>query len=337
MIRIAACIVALALLGGSATVVLPEAERALSLRLAADDPAHLAELRLQEAFSADAAAKEVETALAADDIEMAESFLALADARGIAISGELRNRVKAARTAKEQVRRIASRFSKGFVTGNAEGVEGLAGAAVGDLLVYGDIRDLVREGAHWVRGEKIDPVMAGLATAGLAVTAGTYFMSGAGTPARAGVSIFKVARRTGRMSAGLAADAARLARSGRAARAVDSLADLGRIESKAGARAALEGIRHADEVADLARVGRLAEKNGTATLAVLKTLGRGALVLGAGAVTGALWVMGAATNIFLLVVTVCTIFAWLVRGFWRTGTAAWRVGRFTAVRMAAPA
>jgi hypothetical protein len=294
-------------------------------------------LRLKETFSADAAAKEIDAALAADDIEMAESFLALADARGVAISGELRSRIEAAQTAREQVRRVASRFGKGFVTGNAEGVEGLAGAAVGDLLVYGDIRDLVREGAQWVRGEKVDPVMAGLATAGLAVTAGTYFMSGAGTPARAGVTIFKAARRTGKITASFVADAGRLARSGRAARAVETFADLGRIESKAGARAALEGIRHADEVADLARVGRLAEKNGSATLAVLKTLGRGALVLGAGAVTGALWVMGAATNIFLLVVTICTIFAWLVRGFWRSGRFAWRMGRFVSIRMSAPA
>jgi hypothetical protein len=81
----------------------------------------------------------------------------------------------------------------------------------------------------------------------------------------------------------------------------------------------MEGMRHADDVAELAKVSKLADAHGSTTLAVLKTLGRGAIALGAGAVTGALWVMGAATNIFFLVITLSTFFAWAVRGLWRTG------------------
>ena len=70
---------------------------------------------------------------------------------------------------------------------------------------------------------------------------------------------------------------------------------------------------------------------------MLKTLGRGAIALGAGAVTGALWVLGAATNIFFLVLTLTTLFAMLVRGLWRTGRFAYRGGRFVAARVAATA
>lgn len=337
MKRTIALFAALAVLTGSAAYVWPRAEHALALRLAADDPARLAELRLAYAFSPELAAREIDAALAADDVELAASFAELARQRGVTLEAEQLVRLEAAQSAKAQVRRVATRFGKGFFTGNAEGIEGIAGAATGDLFVYGDVRDLVREGVRWAKGQEVDPLMAGLASVGLAVTAGTYFASGAGAPARVGVTLFKVARRTGKIGVNLAADMTRIVRSGRGGRAVAALADIGKIESKAGARVAFEGMKHADDVADLAKVGKLAERNGSTTLAVLKTLGRGAIVLGAGAVTGALWIMGAATNIFFLVLTISTLFAVLARWLWRAGRFAFRGGRYVAVRVAATA
>jgi hypothetical protein len=334
MTRILAVLAALLMLGGSAAYLMPRAEHALALRMAADDPAQLAELRLHDAFNAELAATEIDAALAADDIELAESFVELAAARGVPVSVEQRERLQRAQSTREQIRRVATRFGTGFVTGSAEGVEGIAGAAAGDLLVFGDVRDLFREGARWVRGQEVDPLMAGLATAGLAITAGTYFTSGTAAPARAGVSLFKAARRTGKIGANLAADFIRVARSG-GKRTVNVFADVGKIESKAGARTAIEGMRHADDAADLARLGKLAERNGSTTLAVLKTLGRGAIVLGAGAVTGALWIMGATANVFFLVLTLSMLIAMFARWMWRGGRLVWRGGRYTVVKLAA--
>ena len=40
---------------------------------------------------------------------------------------------------------------------------GLAGTAVGDLFVFGDIRDAVREGSRYAAGEQADQLMLGLA------------------------------------------------------------------------------------------------------------------------------------------------------------------------------
>ena len=351
MKRVIALFAVLVLLTGSAAYLMPRAEQALALRLAADDPVRLAELRLALSFDADAAVREIEAALAADDLELAQSFVSLADVRGIALDSALRERVAAAGSAGEQIRRYATSFGKGLVTGKADGLAGIAGAATGDLFVYGDVRDLVREGTQWLKGQEVDPLMAGLASVGLAVTAGTYFATGAAAPARAGVTLFKAARRTGKVGVNLAADMTRIVRSGRGGRAVGALADVGRIESKAGARAAMEGMRHADDVADLAKVGKLAERNGSTTLAIMKTLGRGAIAIGAGAVTGALWVMGAATNIFFLVLTISTLFAVLVRWLrlpawllaslamraWRAGRLAFYGGRYVTRRIAVTA
>jgi hypothetical protein len=335
MKRVVTLFAILALLTGSAAYFLPRAEQALALRLAAADPVRLAELRLAMTFNTDAATREIEAALADDDLELARSFVALADQRGITLDPSLRGRVDAAGAAGEQIRRYAAHFGKGLVTGKANDLAGIAGAATGDLFVYGDVRDLVREGTHWLKGHEVDPLMAGLASVGLAVTAGTYFASGAAAPARAGVTLFKAARRTGKIGVSLATDMTRIVRSGRGGRAVAALADVGRIESKAGARAAMEGMKHADDVADLAKVGKLAERNGSSTLAILKTLGRGAIAIGAGAVTGALWIMGAATNIFFLVLTISTLFTVLVRWLWRAGKLAFFGGRYVTRSIAA--
>ncbi len=323
MRRISVLLLLFATLGAGAALVVPQAGQALLLRLAADAPEKLADLRLAEAFDVGAAAREIAAALAADDIELTESFVALAEQRGIGLPEDLRARITAAHSARQEVARAASRFGRGLVTGEADNMAGLAGAATGDLLVFGDLRDLAREGSRWASGEEADKLMMGLAAVGLMVTAGTYASVGEAAPLRAGVSLFKVARRAGKVGFSLAADFDRALRAGEGGRVALAVADMGRIEAKAGARTALEGLRHADELSDLSRVSRLAEAKGRSSLAVLKTLGRGALVLGAGAVTAALWVLGATTNLFLLLLTLCMIFAALLRRLWPVSRYAW--------------
>src|SRR5262249_8337619 len=58
--------------------------------------------------------------------------------------------------------------------------------------------------------------------------------------------------------------------------------DVGRVQAKGGTRAALEGLRLSESPEEVARVARLAEKEGTKTGAILKLAGRAAFVLTAG-------------------------------------------------------
>lgn len=316
MKRCLLAIAALIALSASLFVLLPEAGRALQWRIAAEEPEQLADMRLAEVFDADLAAAEIRAALDREDIELADSFAALADSRGIVIPASLKARIDNAKSTWEQAKRAVRDFGHGFVTGEPETGAGMAGATAGDLLVYGDVRDLAREGWRAVQGQQVDPLIASLAAAGLAVTVGTYMSDGLAAPARKGVSLFKATRRAGKLSADLVTDAVRLARTGGSTKLLGAFSDLGKIESKAGVRTAVEGLRHAESVTDLSKIGRIAEKNGSKTLAILKTLGRGAIVLGAGALTASLWVMGAAVNIFLLVIAISTLFAGLVRWLW---------------------
>ena len=74
--------------------------------------------------------------------------------------------------------------------------------------------------------------------------------------------------------------------------------DVGRVGEKAGTRGALDTLRIAHGPKDVARAARLAESKGGQTRAILKVLGRGALLLAAGTFNLAMWVFGALLALF---------------------------------------
>ncbi|MDI4663775.1 hypothetical protein K9U40_05460 [Xanthobacter autotrophicus] len=344
MARILAALALFATLLAGTPWLLPVAKESVKLVAARDDPAALADLGLT-GFTAQDAPRSIAEALAEDDAALAASFLALADARGLPIPPELRTQVTEATGALAETMHSARAFGLGFVTGEPRDPAGLAGAAASDLMVWGDIRDAGREGLKLARGEDADELILGLSAVGIAVTAGTYATVGASLPVRIGISLVKVARRTGRLSASLARSFTRavhesvdffaLRRLAAAPSSVDAAAvkgvirterltdltrlldDAARIEAKAGTRAALEGLKVADNGRDLARVARLAEAKGSQTLAILKTLGRGAI-----AITGALfhliwWAFAAALYAFALVSSFNSLCVACARRCWR--------------------
>jgi hypothetical protein len=315
-------LVLVAALGAGVAFTLPEAWRGMELAVAAEkNPARLADMRLK-GFDAAAATHEIEAALAAGDAELAASFIALAGERAIELPKELIAKVDAANTATATAQRGIYNFAHGFVTGEPADVSGFAGAAAGDLLVFGDIRDMVREGSRWARGMEADPLIMALAGAGLAVTGVTYFSWGSGAPARVGTTLLKVARRTGKLSAKLADDVVVLLKARRTGRVTAALTDVTQIQRRAGTRTALESMRYADNVGDLAKAGVLAEKKGKSTLAIFKTLGRGAIAVGAGALAIAGWVVGAASSLMFFVIAVVSFCAAVLRWLWPSRRAA---------------
>lgn len=344
MIRIAAVLGLLAAFAGMTPWALPAAKGAARLVMARDDPPALADLALAQ-LPAQQVLADMTAAIAAEDADLAASFLAVADARGIAVPAAQRAAVEALRAQAASAVSQMRNFGAGFITGTPEDMAGFAGAALGDIMVWGDIRDASREGWKLARGEDPDEILLGLSVAGLALTAGTYATLGGGAPARAGVSLLKVARRGGRLSAGLLAgltrsvretiDFAALRRAPAAVAALDGaalksvvraerlrdlgrmLGDVGTLEAKAGTRATLEGLRLAEGAGDTRRLARLAEAKGPQTLALLKSLGRGAFAI-TGAVLGLLW-WGVGALVWLVgaIATFNALCVALVRPLWR--------------------
>jgi len=325
---IALCAVALVL-------TLPHARRSAALLAAQDDPAQLSELQIGSALQQDPGliARHITEALDAHDADLANSLLQLAAARNIVLPADLTTRVAEAVAAEQSGAGIATRFATGLVTGRADDGASLSGTLAGDLFVFGDIRDVVREGKNLATGAEVDRVVLGLAAAGIAVTAATYVTVGGAAPARAGLTLVKDARKVGRLGEGLAAWAGRSAREvvdapalqravaggsiGRPAETLTAVKsafraekagglmrlakDVGRVGEKAGTRGALDTLKIAEGPKDVARAARLAEAKGGQTRAFLKILGRGALFLTMGAWNFAWWIFGALMTVFGLV------------------------------------
>jgi len=303
----------------------PRGFEAQTFLLAQDDPAEIADRRLDRSFNEAVAGREIRAALAANDPELAASFLELARDRNVPVAPVLVAQVEAANTTTANATRMAGSLGRGLVFGETDDVAGLVGTTISDLFVIGDIRDAAREGTHLATGEPVDELVLGLAGVGLAVTAGTYVSLGAGAPARVGLTVIKAARKTGRMSASMAQwvgrslretvdlpalkravgnfsplqptlavraarDAVKLDRSEGLVRLVG---DVGSVQSKAGTRAALDGLKLAEGPQDVAKVAKLAEKKGGKTRAILRMFGRGAIALSATAFNLFSWTLSA--------------------------------------------
>jgi hypothetical protein len=330
--RTGSALAGLALCGLACVLLWPQARNAFAVLAAQDEPAELADVQLDLALSNDPVliVRNIEAALAANDADLAGSFAELAKEKHIALPEELSERVSEAVGQENSTPQIAKRFAGGLVTGNADDFASLSGTIAGDLFVFGDIRDVVREGKHLAMGEDADRLVLGLAATGLAVTAATYVSVGGLSPVRAGLTLVKDARKVGRLGEGLTAWASRSAREmvdapmlqnavasgsmmrpGQTASAIRAAfhaekagalvrlaKDVGRLSEKAGTRGALDTLRIAENPKDVARAARLAESKGGQTRAFLKVLGRSALLLLAGAFDLTLWLLGALLAVF---------------------------------------
>jgi hypothetical protein len=330
--RISTALAGVAVSCAAAAAVWPHAREASVLLSSQDNPAIVADAGINSALrnNRTIVADNIEQALARGDADLANSFVALARDKNVAVSDDILRRVTEAVAEENSAGHFAKRFASGLVTGNADDVASLSGTVAGDLFVFGDIRDVVRESKHLAMGEETDRLVLGLATAGLAVTAATYVSIGGAAPLRAGFSLVKDARKVGRLGEGLAEWAGRSARemvdapalqqavaSSSALRPRESVSairaafraekagglvrlakDVGRVTEKAGTRGALDTLKIAEGPKDVARAARLAEAKGNQTRAILKILGRGALLLATGLFDVALWLFGAVFTLF---------------------------------------
>jgi hypothetical protein len=331
-LRIGSALAGMTVCAATCVLLWPHARDAAAILTAQDDPMKLADVQFDSAWRDNKFVIEqnIEAALAANDADLANSFVDLAREKDISVPDDLSRAVRQAVVEENSTSHVARRFVTGLVTGNADDVASLSGTVAGDLFVFGDIRDIVREGKHLAMGEDTDRLVLGLAAAGLAVTAATYVTVGGMVPVRAGLTLVKDARKVGRLGerftewAGRSAreivDApmlqnavatASVTRPGQTVSAIQAAfraekagalvrvaKDVGRVSEKAGIRAAQDTLRIAEHPKDVARAARLAEVKGGQTRAILKVLGRGALLLAAGTFDLTLWVFGALLAVF---------------------------------------
>ncbi|MBR1951663.1 MAG: hypothetical protein IKA32_03755 [Lentisphaeria bacterium] len=157
----------------------------------------------------------------------------------------------------EKLRSVKVRLrqtAEAFVTGNpGESVEQAGAAVVSDMLMYGDIRDLVMQGYYKVTGKETDPYIAAFAAAGLATE---VFDAVDWLP-----SVFKALRRAGVVSGKLAEGVLDIFRrsAGRSRQALNFCRDMKDICMKGGflrTKTVFKNLENADDIAAVARMMR---------------------------------------------------------------------------------
>jgi hypothetical protein len=330
-------------------IVAPEGWRHWQLLGAADDPVALSELRLSDVTSAERIKAEIDAALAARDTALAESFVALATQRGLPVTAEQRQQLAALNDG--ALGQAVADFGHGFVAGDREGGAAFAGALTGDLVGFGDLRDLAGEGRKWLDGQSTDATVLALAATGLALSAATWMSLGSVLPARNGLSAVKSASKAKLLSPALAGSLSRaavqavdrpaLSASIAAAGRLDLVAarsaaggilrpaamarltalgqDAGTLYVRTGQRGVRQVLAVADDAADIRRAATLAATKGTTFRATLKLLGRGALVLGALSLTAMGWVFALVGYALALAMLAQRFGWWLGRRRWLGG------------------
>lgn len=305
---------------GAGVLVLPRGWNGLQLQVAADDPVALSDLRLQGVLAPGRIANEIDAAIVAGDTDLAGSFVDLAAEHRITVAEDQRERL--AQLKDEATTRALKDFGSGFLSGERASNAGFAGAVVSDVVGVGDLRDLAGEGQKLLRGEATDHVVLALAAGGLALSVATWASLGSGLPARGGLSVVKATAKAGMLSPKLRANLTRMAtgavdrpalaaslnaaarfdlaaaRASSAAivrpAAMTRLATLGQDAGALYGRTGQAGLRQvlavAEEAGDIGRAARLSAAKGSTTRAVLKVLGRSALVLGALSLTTMSWI-----------------------------------------------
>lgn len=252
---------------------------------------------------------EIETALKAQDGDLARSLIALAKEQKVAVPPELEAELAALPSVN-----LGNVLGQGWncvVNGDFDSEAGFACVVATDFTSIGDVRDLVTEGGRYAMGQPVNYLTLGLSAVGLSLTAATVSTGGGALPLRAGASFLKAVNKAGKIPPRLAAEmGGLLARSinrgaldetlvlarefrvtelgrplsrmfnPRSVAAVSDIAtDFGRIGKVGGVRAMKASVEVAESTRDVKVLAKTAERYQDRFPAVMKMLGKGVVRL----------------------------------------------------------
>jgi hypothetical protein len=170
----------------------------------------------------------------------------------------------------------AKRVASGFVKGKGNSIEELSGGIASDMIIWGDIRDLVKQGYFKVTGKETDPVIAALAGIGL-LTEAVDMIDWA--PA-----VLKAFRKIGALSRKFADFVLTACKKSAKGGKLDgtlkvAFRNLQTLTDKMGLARTAAIFKHVDDPADLAAISIVAQKNVDAAYFTVKNGGTDGIIL----------------------------------------------------------
>ncbi|MDH2374865.1 hypothetical protein QD228_13545 [Cobetia sp. 3AK] len=144
--------------------------------------------------------KQIQLAIEGKDIELADSIVLLAQQQNVMLDSKILEDLEQEKGFWKTSTRVSQDLWSGVTTGESVGMAGLSAALVSDMTSIGDVRDFASEIKRW---PDQDNIVLALSGTGLLLTGATVMSAGAAAPMKTGISIVKLAKKTGRISKGL--------------------------------------------------------------------------------------------------------------------------------------
>ncbi len=122
-------------------------------------------------------------------------YTKLADRFGIELKKSTKDLVAGESTTVKKLTRGVKNFVSGFVSGEAESGVEVAGAITSDFTLYGDLRDISKEGRKFIEDRPYDKLILGVSMAGVALSASQLITLGGSSSLKVAASSLKIAKR----------------------------------------------------------------------------------------------------------------------------------------------
>lgn len=132
-----------------------------------------------------------------DDVEMYQNLAILLH---IPLQDRTKEQIEVHSGFLETSWRNTKAFTSGFLSGESKSTVGMSGSIASDLTLYGDVRDLKKEGSNYIDDKPYDAFILNISLVGIGLSASQLLSAGASTPLKVGASVLKVAKKTGQLT-----------------------------------------------------------------------------------------------------------------------------------------
>ncbi len=142
----------------------------------------------------------IEKAIKSENFDEVKMYLGLAEMLHVRLLLSTLQRIQEHTGIFQESWRQTKAFASGFASGESESMAGLSGSILSDMTLYGDLRDIHKEGSHYIEGEHYDRFVLGISLVGVGLSASQIVSVGGTTGLKVGASLLKLAKKTGKLS-----------------------------------------------------------------------------------------------------------------------------------------
>lgn len=166
---------------------------------------------------------------------------------------------------------------KGCLEGNSDETGGKATAAICDVLVIGDIRDIGEQASKYLDGQEIDKMTIALASLGIGAAGGSVITLGASASAKPAISLLKLSKKVNKFPDWLPGYLSNLAANPKSTKSVAEFSgffvDLWNLNQRTGTKATLELLSKSKNIEDFRKLSKFGTQFGNQTYTLLKVGG----------------------------------------------------------------